>query len=573
VHIVLRREPDQDGSHGRRRRPAEAAPARAKPQTPHAASPGAHQAAPPGPPAPPGQAAAPGRHSPPLPGRHTGPMAAATGPPPAVPPAPGRHTAPGPRNISGTPTSKPDRTANAEEPVRTITPRQPVPIAADRVAWPTVFALCGAEPAAVAATLDVIAGSAGELADTDLRDLGRHLAAAAQRAAERGAALRVAVTAASPAELAVQVRRAAQLLRTGPAANAAAPSTIATAPGIAIGNGARGRAVLVFPGLASTPAEHGALLAASLDGLRALDRLGVRARTAVGYSSGEIAALVWAGCLPATEAARLVAARGHVLRGCAARPAAMARITADLELAQRLCAAHGLHLAACETATSHLVAGPGGGIRNLARRGAESGIAVDVLPVFAELHSRALAACTPPLRAVLSGIQVGPPRRRLISTITGEPVTARDDVSSLLAGQLSRPVLFAQAMAVAAAEADVLVVTGPDGDPASPLAPAQPGQRSLSALATAGTGIPAVQAGGAGWATARPDEASMVATLFAAGVITGLLPYLTANTVPATNTGANTAAKDTDQPKPVTWLVPAARDPEHAEREAHGRVS
>lgn len=368
-----------------------------------------------------------------------------------------------------------------------------------------VFALCGAEPSAVAATLEVIAGSAGDLADAEVRDLAGHLATAAQDAAERGAPLRVALTAASPAELSVRARRAAQLLRNGPVA----PLTMGA--GVAIGVATQGRVVLVFPGLAGTPAEHSAMLGASLDGLRTLGRLGVQARAAVGYSFGEIAGLVWAGCLPPAEAARLAASRGLVLRGCAARRAAMARVGTGLELVRRLCAAHGLHLAVCETPTSHLVTGPGGGIRNLARRATETGIAVDVLPVVTAVHYPALAGCTAPLRAVLAGIPIGPPRRRLISTITGAQLAPEEDVAALLAGQLSRPVLFAQAIALAAADADVLVVAGPDGDPASPHAPAQPGQRSLSTLATAATGVPALRVSN--------TDADVTATMFAAGAI------------------------------------------------------
>ena len=38
-------------------------------------------------------------------------------------------------------------------------------------------------------------------------------------------------------------------------------------------------------------------------------------------------------------------------------------------------------------------------------------------------------------------------RQRLVSTITGRLVTAEDDMARLLAGQVTRPVLFAQAMA------------------------------------------------------------------------------------------------------------------------------
>jgi hypothetical protein len=41
---------------------------------------------------------------------------------------------------------------------------------------------------------------------------------------------------------------------------------------------------------------------------------------------------------------------------------------------------------------------------------------------------------------VFAGTSFGPPRRRLISTITGHLVTAEDDMARLLAGQVTRPV-------------------------------------------------------------------------------------------------------------------------------------
>jgi enediyne polyketide synthase len=444
--------------------------------------------------------------------------------------------------------------------------------ARDREAPPAIFALCGAEATAIATTLDVLAGSSAELADTDMRDLARHLAAAAQRAAGRGAPLRVAVTATDPVELAAQARHAAQLLRHGPARQprhgpAAAQQPGAAMwiePGISISAGTSGQVTVVFPGLAGSAAEHTALLAASLGGLRVLDRFGIRPRSAVGYSFGEIAGLVWAGCLPAAEAARLAALQGQVLRGCVNRATAMARVTGDAAGLRRLLGSGGehldghppagpLHVAAYETATSHLIAGPSGAIRVLTRRGADTGIAVEVLTVTGALHSPALARCAAPLRGVLAATPFAPPRRRLISTITGQPVTRADDVSDALAGQLTMPVLFAQAMAVAAADTDVLVIAGPDGDPAAPHTPSQPGSASLTAIATAASGVPAVQ-------ITHPAAAETIGALFAAGAINDLLPFL----------GTEPQNAGSPDPEPLTWTIPLARD---GETPATGRVA
>jgi malonyl CoA-acyl carrier protein transacylase len=77
--------------------------------------------------------------------------------------------------------------------------------------------------------------------------------------------------------------------------------------------GACGAVVVLFPGRAEAPGGQPALLAASLEALGTLDAFGVRPTTGVGYGLGEIIGLAWAGCIPAAEAARLVAQCGGTL--------------------------------------------------------------------------------------------------------------------------------------------------------------------------------------------------------------------------------------------------------------------
>jgi enediyne polyketide synthase len=260
-----------------------------------------------------------------------------------------------------------------------------------------------------------------------------------------------------------------------------------------------------------------------------------------------VTGLVWAGCLSPAEAARIAALRGRVLRGCVARPAAMARVHVDVDLARRLITAHGqpssgLHIAAYETATSHLLAGPASAIRDLARRGAEIGVPVDVLPVVGAMHSPAIADCAAPLRSVLAATAFQPPRRGLISTVTGQPVTTDHDAADLLAEQITRPVLFAQAMALAAERANLVVVAGPGGDPAS--GPGNSAEPSLAALATAASGIPAIQ-------LPHVADVPTIAALFTAGALKELSPLI-----------ANSLSKDTSYPIDAqsSWTVPRARN-------------
>jgi enediyne polyketide synthase len=384
---------------------------------------------------------------------------------------------------------------------------------------PWVLAVCGRDVGEMASRLEGLAEEAGVLSAGDLPRLARELATDVLRGSDRAGSkhagmVRVALVAATPEQLVARARVAAGLLSAGApgllSGDAArmscrdAASAVAD-PDVHVSVGAAGRVVVVSGGLAGPGLAQPARLAASLGGLRALDVLGVTPATAVGYSLGEITGLVWAGCLPAAEAARLVAQCGQVLRGCACGPGAMARVAADAETARGLGAPDRLHIAAYEGARSHVLAGSTAGIRNLVRRAAAAGAAVEVLGLTRALHSPAMASCAAPLRGVFAGTAFAPPRRRLISTITGRLVMPGDDLAALLAGQLSRPVLFAQAMALAAEGADLIVIAGPD-----------------DGLASHWGGVPrvAIPGGPGGAAGSDPVAAARAgAALFAAGAI------------------------------------------------------
>ena len=378
---------------------------------------------------------------------------------------------------------------------------------------PSVFALCGTDPDEVAARLKVIAGGVAAFSPADLRGLARQLALVLRDGPEHGGPVRVALTAATPAQLAARARSAARTLAAGIPATAGDPDVRVSAalggdPDVRVSTGAAGRVVVVFGGLAGPGLAQSARLAGSLAGLRTLDALGVTPGAAVGYSLGEITGLVWAGCLPAAEASRLVAQCGQVLRGCGCGPAAMARVAADAQTVRAFGAADRLHIAAYEGARSHVLAGSTAGIRNLTRRAAAVGVAVEVLGVTHALHSPAMARCAAPLRSVFAGTRFAPPRRRLISTVTGRPVAPSEDLAGLLAGQLSQPVLFGPALAQAAEHADLIVTAGPDD--------------GLADLAAACCAVPcvAIPPGPGGPGGAYPAAtARAVAALFAAGAV------------------------------------------------------
>ncbi len=337
--------------------------------------------------------------------------------------------------------------------------------------------------------------------------------------------IRATMTAGNQDQLAERARRAARL------AGAVRGGPMVAEAGVRVSYGARGRVVLVFPGDGVTgngaqgrtagPAGETATLARSLGLLRGLEGLGVSATAAVGHGLGEIAGLVWAGSLPAPEAARLVAQYGEVRRGLAAARTAMVRVIADEATVTRLRAPCGLTVAADEGPRSHVLAGPVSGVRELAQQAAALGVTATVLNAAHALHTPAMTPCAAPLRSVLAQVPFGPLRRRLLSTVTGRELTAQDDIAAVLCAQLTAPVRFREALQAAAVGADLILLVGAD----EALAAAAAG----CGVPVAGLGVPVTHfpaAGGAAGGGPGRDllapgwlPAEDAAALFTAGAV------------------------------------------------------
>jgi enediyne polyketide synthase len=317
-----------------------------------------------------------------------------------------------------------------------------------------VFAFSAADRAALARALSRVADLAPWLSDGELHDL----ACQAGRAPGAGP-VRACLVAQTQDQLARLAREAVSLLP------GLAPGELVTAPGVFAADGARGRVTLLFSGEGppvtepATPLVAGdgsydqasgpAVLAASLAGLDWLDWLGVRPVSAVGYGLGEIAGLVWAGCLAGRDAARLVAQRAAVLATPPPERMAMMCVDAGRHEAERLCAGTGLVIAAYNGPRCHVLAGPATAVRDLARRLPDDGVPARLLDSQHGFNSAAMADRVAPLRSVLRDFAFRPPVRRLVSTVTAAELAAGDDLPALLCRQLTSPVLFADALEVA----------------------------------------------------------------------------------------------------------------------------
>jgi malonyl CoA-acyl carrier protein transacylase len=327
--------------------------------------------------------------------------------------------------------------------------------------------------------------------------------AAGSSPVEEDGEIRVAFLAESNDQLVTRARLAADLVskvRSGPVLSEA---------GVYLSYAARGRTVLIFPGGDGVPAAEAAALAASVRTLRWLERCRVTAAAGVGAGLGEIAGLVWAGSLTASEAARLITAHGELRGGAGLARTGLARIPACYRTTTKLAVSCGLFVACYEGPHSHVLGGPATAVRELARQADSLGLPAEVLAADHALHTPVMAPSVAPLRSVLSQVRFGPPRRRLASTVTGRVLTGQEDIAALLCAQLTTPVRFREALAVVADGADLLMLAAPD--------------EALAAAATC-SGLPVTSVPASG-----QDPGACTAALFAAGA----LPDLAAPAQPA----------------------------------------
>jgi enediyne polyketide synthase len=264
--------------------------------------------------------------------------------------------------------------------------------------WP--FLLHAPDRASLAATLSRLADRAAWLSDSELQDLA---CALGRNPAEQGPA-RVALVAARQEQLAAFAREALGILPL------LAEGRIATRPGIFASDGADGRLLLLLSGEPPVGGATGlrSVVGHCMDMLRWLDSLEVAATVAVGHGFGLLAGLAWAGVLGEPEVLEICALRARFLETAVARGADITAIDA----------------------------------------------ASDWPPVDGT-DATAMRA------AIAKRFRLGPPRRRLISTVTGAPVRSIDEAVDVICGGFAGADLVAEAVADAAVGATLLIDTGP----------------------------------------------------------------------------------------------------------------
>ncbi|HEU5416874.1 MAG TPA: beta-ketoacyl synthase N-terminal-like domain-containing protein [Streptosporangiaceae bacterium] len=353
------------------------------------------------------------------------------------------------------------RTESAPEPAGTAGHR------AGPARQPLPYLLHAADRRQLDATLARLAVVAGWLSDAELTDLACQLG----RDARTQHPLRVAIVAGHQEELARLAGQARVLLPglTG--------GLVTARPGIFAADGADGRVTLLASDeadasaggrAASVPDAGDDAIEQLLSALRWLDSLEVGATAVVGHGLGEIAGLAWAGVLSQADVTEVAALRAEFLAGPSVR-----------------------------------ILAPAG--RHASGRAAE-------LPHTSEALEL--------LRTALTQFRFGPPRRRLISTMTGRELASAAEVIDLICGGFAGQDRLAEAVAAGAEGASLLVETGPG--------------QLLAATAARVCRVPSVSmdaspddAAGASAAAASRDSrgrAQAGAALFAAGAIGEVAP-------------------------------------------------
>jgi [acyl-carrier-protein] S-malonyltransferase len=238
--------------------------------------------------------------------------------------------------------------------------------------------------------------------------------------------------------------------------------------------------------LATTDFVQPALLALDVAAFRVLEAAGVDPMGAAGHSLGEFAALVAAGVLELTAALEIATVRGRAMQAAGAeRPGTMtALLGAGTDAATELCdEARGddVLLVANENSPQQVViSGSVAAVERAEALCAERKIRAVRLRVAGAFHSPLMEPAVEPLAAAIDAVAFSPPRFPIAANVSGDLVSAPDDLRTLLKRHVVSPVRWERCAQALAAAAEIFVEAGP-GDVLTKLAKrVVPGTRAVA---------------------------------------------------------------------------------------------
>nr|MCU0265311.1 acyltransferase domain-containing protein [Actinomycetes bacterium] len=221
--------------------------------------------------------------------------------------------------------------------------------------------------------------------------------------------------------------------------------------------------------LLQTEITQPAVLATDIALCRLLARYGVEPDMVMGHSLGEYAALVAAGALSFASALEAVSARGHEMASLSIEDnGAMAAVFAPLSEIERIVgAADGYVVVANVNSTSQaVIGGATAAVEQVVTTFAEAGYTAVRIPVSHAFHTSIVAPASEPLRATLARLELRAPVRPIVANVDGMFYPAGPDVDDamldILGRQVASPVQFVQGLrTLYDAGARVFVEVGP----------------------------------------------------------------------------------------------------------------
>ena len=217
--------------------------------------------------------------------------------------------------------------------------------------------------------------------------------------------------------------------------------------------------------LTDTVVAQPALGAVEIGLVRVLERLGLRPDMTAGHSYGEYVALCAAGVFPAETLFHLSEARGRAIRETAQGGAGtMAAVSADGEsTARALSDVDGVVIANYNSPNQTVIAGAEEGVRSAITRLEAAGWTCRPIPVACAFHSPRMRAARERLAAALAEAPFAPPAVPVYSnTLAGRYPDRTEEIRAVLARHLVSPVRFVvQIEAMYADGARTFVEVGP----------------------------------------------------------------------------------------------------------------
>lgn len=212
----------------------------------------------------------------------------------------------------------------------------------------------------------------------------------------------------------------------------------------------------------ATAIAQPAIVTASIAALQVLNQLNIEAQVAIGHSLGELTALHWGGAIDEHSLLRIAGARGAAMSRPEIAAGAMASVAATPDQIRSWLNGDGVVVAALNSRVQTIISGPVESVEKFLARARAQRIKAARLFVPVAFHSQLVAPAASLVASHLANEHFHELRRKVISTITGDELSAASNLRELLYRQITEPVRFLEAVTRASSQnIDLWLEVGP----------------------------------------------------------------------------------------------------------------